>query len=32
MELAKLPIGVQHFADLRNGNYLYIDKTDVQKF
>jgi hypothetical protein len=28
MELPKLPIGIQHFDDLRSKNYLYIDKTE----
>ena len=23
----KLPIGIQDFEDIRNGNYLYVDKT-----
>ena len=25
--LRKLPIGIQTFADIRQGNYLYVDKT-----
>lgn len=25
----KLPIGIQTFENLRKGNYLYIDKTDL---
>jgi Predicted AAA-ATPase/PD-(D/E)XK nuclease superfamily len=28
MNLPKLPIGIQHFDELREGNYLYIDKTE----
>ncbi|TAE73332.1 MAG: hypothetical protein EAZ85_07395, partial [Bacteroidetes bacterium] len=24
----KLPIGIQDFSELRNGNYIYIDKTE----
>ena len=23
----KLPIGIQDFEDIRNGNYLYVDNT-----
>ncbi len=26
-QLRKLPIGIQTFADIRTGNYLYVDKT-----
>ncbi|OQY21136.1 MAG: hypothetical protein B6I37_09250 [Desulfobacteraceae bacterium 4572_35.2] len=26
-KLAKLPIGIQTFADIRNENYVYVDKT-----
>jgi len=29
MPLQKLPIGIQTFSDIREGNYLYIDKTDI---
>jgi len=25
--LRKLPIGIQTFVDIRQGNYLYVDKT-----
>ncbi len=25
--LRKYPIGIQNFEDLRNGNYIYVDKT-----
>ena len=28
MNLRKLPIGIQSFEKLRNGNYLYVDKTE----
>lgn len=28
MELPKLPLGIQHFDELREQNYLYIDKTE----
>ena len=28
MTLRKLPIGIQSFEKLRNGNYLYVDKTE----
>ena len=24
----KYPIGIQHFAEIRENNYLYVDKTD----
>jgi hypothetical protein len=27
--LKKLPIGIQTFSKIRNGDYLYIDKTDI---
>ncbi len=27
--MKKLPIGIQSFRELRNGNYLYIDKTEI---
>ncbi|MDR2424083.1 MAG: AAA family ATPase, partial [Prevotellaceae bacterium] len=26
--LQKLPVGIQSFADLRNKDYLYVDKTE----
>ncbi|GHV26552.1 hypothetical protein FACS1894176_07530 [Bacteroidia bacterium] len=26
--MQKLPIGIQTFADIRNDNYLYVDKTE----
>lgn len=29
MALQKLPIGIQTFKDIRDENYLYIDKTDI---
>jgi len=29
MKLKKLPIGIQTFDKIREGNYLYIDKTDI---
>ena len=25
----KLPIGIQSFEKIRNGNYLYVDKTEL---
>ena len=25
----KLPIGIQTFEDIRQGNYLYVDKTSI---
>lgn len=25
----KLPLGIQDFEELRRGNYLYVDKTDM---
>lgn len=28
MALQRLPVGIQTFSELRNGNYLYIDKTE----
>ena len=28
MELKRLPIGIQSFRKLREGNYLYVDKTE----
>ena len=28
-KLLKLPIGIQDFAELRNGGYLYVDKTQA---
>ena len=27
--LQRLPVGIQTFAELREGNYLYVDKTEV---
>ena len=27
--MMKLPIGVDNFKELREGNYYYVDKTDV---
>lgn len=27
--LKKLPIGIQSFEKIRNGNYAYVDKTDL---
>ena len=29
MALQKLPIGIQTFKDIREDNYIYIDKTDI---
>lgn len=29
METQKLPIGIQDFSEIRNGNYVYVDKTDL---
>ncbi len=29
MKAQALPIGIQSFAEIRSGNYLYIDKTDL---
>ena len=29
MEQRLYPIGIQDFSELRNGNYLYVDKTDI---
>ncbi|MDR0610609.1 MAG: AAA family ATPase, partial [Planctomycetaceae bacterium] len=26
--MKKLPIGIQSFEDIRNNNYLYVDKTE----
>ena len=28
-KLQKLPIGIQTFKDIREENYIYIDKTDI---
>ena len=28
MKLKRLPIGIQSFRKLREGNYLYVDKTE----
>ena len=30
--MRKLPIGIQSFENIRNGNYLYIDKTEQVYF
>jgi Predicted AAA-ATPase len=27
--MAKYPIGIQTFSELRRGNYLYVDKTEI---
>ena len=29
MQTRKLPIGIQTFSEIRNGNYIYIDKTEL---
>lgn len=29
MAKQKLPLGIQDFEELRKGNYLYVDKTDM---
>lgn len=29
MQERRLPLGIQDFEELRNGNYLYVDKTDM---
>ncbi len=29
MKKKQLPLGIQDFEELRNGNYLYVDKTDM---
>ena len=29
MQLKKLPIGIQTFSDIREDNYVYVDKTDI---
>ncbi|MBP5174874.1 MAG: AAA family ATPase [Treponema sp.] len=29
MSKQNLPIGIQNFEEIRNGNYLYVDKTDL---
>jgi hypothetical protein len=29
--MKKLPIGVQTFSEIREDNYIYIDKTDLIK-
>ena len=28
-QMRKLPIGIQTFEEIRSGNYLYVDKTDL---
>ncbi|MDR3229304.1 MAG: AAA family ATPase, partial [Puniceicoccales bacterium] len=27
--MKRLPLGIQSFSELRNGDYLYVDKTEV---
>ena len=27
--MKKLPIGIQTFSEIRNNNYVYVDKTDI---
>ncbi|MBF0210497.1 MAG: AAA family ATPase, partial [Desulfamplus sp.] len=27
--MKKLPLGIQNFPEIRNGNYVYIDKTPM---
>ena len=27
--LRRLPLGIQHFEELRKGGYVYVDKTDM---
>ncbi|MEA3512979.1 MAG: AAA family ATPase, partial [Campylobacterota bacterium] len=29
MQLKKLPIGIQTFSEIRNEDYVYVDKTDI---
>lgn len=29
MQARKYPIGIQTFSEIRNGGYVYIDKTDL---
>lgn len=29
MQERRLPLGIQDFEELRKGNYLYVDKTDM---
>ena len=29
METRKMPIGIQTFENLRNENYIYVDKTEL---
>jgi len=29
MQLKKLPIGIQTFSHIREGDYAYVDKTDI---
>jgi hypothetical protein len=31
MELKRLPIGIQSFCKLREGNYLYVDKHNIRE-
>ncbi len=32
MTLKKLPIGIQTFSEIRQGDYIYIDKTKNFRF
>ena len=27
--LRRLPVGIQSFKEIREGNYLYVDKSDI---
>jgi hypothetical protein len=27
--MKKLPIGIQTFSEIRTGNYVYLDKTEI---
>ena len=29
MQLKKLPIGIQTFSEIREDDYVYVDKTDI---
>ena len=29
MQLKKLPIGIQTFSKIREGDYVYVDKTQI---
>lgn len=29
MQERRLPLGIQDFEELRKGNYLYVDKTEI---